>query len=379
MTVQVKKLTFQIGGEYVCDLARTRFWEEDRPFEECERLLLGCLIADGVTLEERKNIAIEILEGRKKLVGTNTFQLVEDGEEIRPLSLKFKQYEREDMVRRIQADMEARPLAYIDRFAAPRPLEDYEAIQRWQRGEAPEPGTVLTQADQVRMYLYAQTSIIGAARLEPEYYGGERPLDRGCYLLSHPGWVYDFIGEPVSDENEGQLYQKLYEFWTAKSKENCPAPQLTFIRARNERYLAAQRADGILPSAPPARLGVEEKDDLLRRAEPDDFLSEYGMVDRQGKWYSCTFGGHNTKAHTLVRARPELFGVQPSDYIPFGDRVLDRLFDAGWVILQNPYVSGWPAVEFKAGLRPTKAQVDTVFDYMAHFDRHALGGLDKIL
>lgn len=374
-----EKLSFQIDGEFICSTARSWFWESGQPYEKCERLLLGSLITDQLTLAERKSIVIEILEGRKKLVGINTFQLMEDGANIRPLSLKFQQYEREDMIRRIEADMEARPLAYVDRYAAPRALEDYEVIQHWQRGEEPEPGGVLTQADQVRMYLYAQTNIIGAARLEPGYYAGEMPLDRGMYLLDHPDWVYDYIGAPVSDENESALYQKLFEFWEAKSKEDLPSSQLTFIRARNERYLAAMRADGEPSSDPPAGLSLDERDELLQRAEPDEFLSAYGMIDRQGRWYSCSFGGHNAKAYTLARAKLEQFGFQPGERIPHRDKALDLLFDAGWVILQNPYISGEPSVVFKSGLRPTKAQVDTVFDYMIHFNRHKLAGIERIL
>ena len=372
-----KKLAFQIDGEYVCDLVRTWFWDEGRPYENCEQVLLGCLLTDRLTLEERKRIAIEILEGRKKLVGINEFQLVDDGRNIRPLTKRFEQYEREAVIQRIRADMEARPLAYVDRFAAPRPLEDYEEIRHWQRGEAPEPGAVLTLADLVRMYLYSQTNFIGAARLEPGYYDAERPLDRGLYLLGHPNWVYDFIKAPLSDENEEELYQMLYDFWEAK--KDLPESQAKLIRARNERYLASLRSGGAAPSAPPDRLSLDGQDDLLERAEPDDFLSDYGMIDRQGRWYSCTFGGHNTKAHTLARAKPEQFGCRPGERIPYRDRALDLLFNAGWVILQTPYISGRPAVEFKDGLRPTKAQVNTVFDYMAHFGRHNMAGIEKIL
>lgn len=46
------------------------------------------------------------------------------------------------------------------------------------------------------------------------------------------------------------------------------------------------------------------------------------------------------------------------------------LFNAGWILLQNPYISESLAVEFNSALRPTKAQVGTVFNYMIHFDRH---------
>ena len=39
-------LQFKIDGEFICRLARTWFWDENRPYEKCEELLLDCLNTD---------------------------------------------------------------------------------------------------------------------------------------------------------------------------------------------------------------------------------------------------------------------------------------------------------------------------------------------
>ena len=36
-------MKWNVSGEYITDLARTWFYEERRPYEEVERLLLECM------------------------------------------------------------------------------------------------------------------------------------------------------------------------------------------------------------------------------------------------------------------------------------------------------------------------------------------------
>lgn len=57
---------------------------------------------------------------------------------------------------------------------------------------------------------------------------------------------------------------------------------------------------------------TEEKpnsDQLNRTTSPDDFLSEYGLIDPSGNYYSCSFAGHHTKAHYILKARKESFMI----------------------------------------------------------------------
>ena len=75
---------------------------------------------------------------------------------------------------------------------------------------------------------------------------------------------------------------------------------------------------------------TEEKpnsDQLNRTTSPDDFLSEYGLIDPSGNYYSCSFAGHHTKAHYILKARERKF----YDF----DEALDKLYSDGWAIIRN--------------------------------------------
>lgn len=95
-------ISYSVDGEFVCDLARRWFWEEEREYEKCEQLLLSCLMTDQVTLEEKKRIVVEILEGRKKLVGVNTLSLVDDGECVRPLYEKIQELRKKELIEKVK-------------------------------------------------------------------------------------------------------------------------------------------------------------------------------------------------------------------------------------------------------------------------------------
>lgn len=77
---------WKVDGEFITQLAREWLWLERKPYEKVEELLLSCLVTDQITDAEKRDIAQQILEGRKKLVGINIFTLEKDGENIRPLS-----------------------------------------------------------------------------------------------------------------------------------------------------------------------------------------------------------------------------------------------------------------------------------------------------
>lgn len=124
----MKELSFKIQGEFVCHLARSWFWDENREYEKCEELLLSCLMTDEISEEEKKKIVVEILEGRKILVGVNELELVEDGEQIRPLTDKFKEYQKKEMIQKIEEDIQRRPLAYLDPYSCDKNINEYKPV-----------------------------------------------------------------------------------------------------------------------------------------------------------------------------------------------------------------------------------------------------------
>lgn len=80
------ELHFSIEGEFITNVARSWFWDEDKPYEKSEELLMSCMCGGSDT--EKRVTCQDIIEGRKKLVGINEFELVDDNENVRPISKK---------------------------------------------------------------------------------------------------------------------------------------------------------------------------------------------------------------------------------------------------------------------------------------------------
>lgn len=367
-----EKLGFSVDGEFVCKLVRKMFWEENRPYAACEEILLCCLVNDTLSLVQRQRIVVLILEGRKKLVGINNCTLKNDGEQIRPLSLKFKEYERKQAIDNIRADMESRPLAYLDRFAAPFQIDELPEI-KLHNSEKLDLYDPITEAVKLRLFLFSKIDYYGEAWPDNEFFDGDPPLDRGLYLLEMPELVYDLIGEPVNGLNEEKLFQKLLEYWEIELS-HYTGDQALQIKSRNERYKASLRKTE-------STLGMGQhpidEEDLLKRVSPDHFLSELGLIDLEGNWYSCTFAGHNTKAFYLIHSDPEKYCGHQED-LPNRYMALDTLYNMGWIVLRSP-VFGIPYIDYKSDRRTTRAQVNTVFDYMIYFNRQNIDGLNNIM
>lgn len=119
----MKTLNWSICGEFICDLARTWFWHENKAYEKSEELLLTVLETDEISLSEKKTIARDILEGKKKLIGTNVFELVEDNEKVRPIQEKVAELRTKLLEEEIEQDMELHPMNYIDPYATVKPIE----------------------------------------------------------------------------------------------------------------------------------------------------------------------------------------------------------------------------------------------------------------
>lgn len=209
----MKELSFKIQGEFVCHLARSWFWDENREYEKCEELLLSCLMTDEISEEEKKKIVVEILEGRKILVGINELELVEDGERIRPLADKFKEYQKKEMIRKIEEDIQRRPLAYLDPYSCDKNINEYKPVDNLvfddERDVQEAFGRHLTPYQEVRLWAYSSENLwYHASRLLPGFWDEKerKYLDNGLYLIERPKLVYELIGGPVTDQNEEKLF-----------------------------------------------------------------------------------------------------------------------------------------------------------------------------
>ena len=110
-------LQWKIDGEFICDIARQWFWEENRDYEKCEELLLSALGTDELTLEEKKEIARDIIEGKKKLVGVNECVLVDDNKNVRHIQDKIKKLNQKMLIDKIRSDMNVNAINYVDPYS----------------------------------------------------------------------------------------------------------------------------------------------------------------------------------------------------------------------------------------------------------------------
>lgn len=98
-----ERLNFSIDGEFLTNVARDWFWNMNKPYKKCEELLFSCM--EGGDKEEKRRVCQDIIEGRKKLVGINEFELVDDNTKVRPLGQKVEELQRKMLVSQIREDM----------------------------------------------------------------------------------------------------------------------------------------------------------------------------------------------------------------------------------------------------------------------------------
>lgn len=345
----MEKIGFKISGEFITDLARTQFWEEEKSFSECASLLESCLMSDEVTKEELQEIIVKIIEGRLKLVGINTFTLKEDNENVRPLSMKLKQYEEQQMITKIKESMIANPILYVDPFCAAKSYKVLVDSRRY------------NSVEEIMEYYY-DADIIGE--------------NAPTWVLAHPRLVYDLMKCPVTEYNRAEFLDKLYEWKDAKDPTKKHYYQLKAMKERTNSFKNKEEY-----TESDYRFKDDEKIMFLKK--PDNYLCEYGWINLYGEWYSCEFGSHAVKAETIVKGNEKLLkkykewynshkkvkdsmaiiGTFPQNKgwkIEYSDSFTEFLLESGWVKFHNPhYGPGFPERYSK---KLTKEQDQALFE-----------------
>ena len=375
----MEDMYWSVDGSFITDLARVWFWNENRPYERVEELLLNCMVTDAITLDEKKRYIQDIIEGRLKLTGVNELSLEEDNENIRPISLKVEEYRKKEILRDIKEDMELHPLYYIDLYAAEKTLclEDLEEeFSEYKR----QKGFIGADEDMIEEFLCTSyNSLTGRFTYdEPE----RTDLRKGLYLMN-PLLVYKLFEKPLSKIDEEKKYKKLYEYMKeSEQTKDVIKRQKLYEAYLNECLETKETKKAEFPDEQRRRL-KEFTESLGRKVDPDEFNSEYGLINKMGEYYSCGFAEHEVKAMQIIIGNPESFGISREDERivnqDLSENWLDILYNDGWIIIRNPYVNSAPYIDIAPGKRATKYQIDTVFNYMAHFKRSRMSGLDELM
>jgi hypothetical protein len=395
------RLFFSVNMEWVCDLARTQLWDENRPMEKVLELLYSIMEGGGLTDDQRYILAIEILEGRKKIVGINEGKVVKDGLNVRPLGLLLQKKQNKINAFELDRHMDVAPYWYVDSFMGGNSLYNHTKTPT-----ASSRSTVIFARQRVGLNLENP--------LPPH------PLDWGTYLLQDARFAYEVLGGPV--QSHAEAMEKMTIYWNVKLQEwkdqgltwetMNAYQQIVYDRnwlacgrkwnnndtvykhpfedelrekaERNVQLVAGKMKLSNDFDSVEEYTGFVDNQNLDTPGEgykfhgqPDGsgvFFSNYGWVSPEGVWYSCGFAGHQIKAEKIVEEREdtaaayEAYRLQQMGEKNFTDDMMKWRFEnglpslflsqEGWIMVRDENNVGMACVE--RGMPVNEDQRDTV-------------------
>lgn len=220
----------------------------------------------GGNEEEKRHVCQDIIEGRKKLVGVNEFELVDDNVHVRSLGQKVEELQHKMLVNQIREDMIAHPLNYVDRFAM---TDSYETLCTNAKHHY-----IDCSYDGIKCFLYGKTGYSDA-------------FNNGAWLFTHPDLVAEFNGEPLPEQESNPEFYKT-DFWTKLA---------SWIEA-NMKGTSVERRQRLYNS-------------YISDRPIQHQLTEYGLIAPDGTWYACEFGEHAALAGRIIMRNREAFGLSP--------------------------------------------------------------------
>lgn len=371
METMTQTLHMQVDGEFITELARTWFWDEHRPIQVSIDLLGSCI--QNATQDEIQTITTSILEGRKKFVGINDFELIDDNENIRPLSLYITNQEKKKGISDIKLDMMSSFAKYVD---------------VWSTIKSSHPGVLAqqnfpTSFQECKHWYTMERTDYNFDEFENIYIKDtalfETPTRGGLWLIDYPELVYDACKGDMTQIGKPDFWKQIYEY-----KKDDPA-----FKDRNERYLFSIRPKPtfeermeILERMYEKKLAKEEPKPMYLtdewfdyqyrtthestyNMEPDNIETWEGLIAPNGDFYSCQFGSHNIKAYYLLIKHPELINstreeIEYSDTIR-SDNALDIIVErCGWCATRSVMFDQYIMPPYPK--KPTKHQVNRILD-----------------
>ena len=345
-------LHWSISGEFITETARNWFWSENKPYEVCEELLVNCLVNPNVTLEDRKRLARDIIEGRKKITGVNELTVEDDGENIRPLQLKIKELTRKNKIYETERCIESNPIIYVDPYATSKSIRALtEGLTRYRN----DYNTKETLQD---YFCYHANGITEEPMYDMPLSGIDKPSRCGLWLWENPELIIDVCEKKDTRPGTPEFWEGIYEY----TKER---PE---FHERNMRYLAATRISPNDINAQPVEDRAVDKP-IGKPVKPSGLKSWIGLVDTIGNFYSCEFAEHETLAYKIIVGSPEKFPEKESD-VYLLTRALDILINKyHWCALRDVWGTG-KSIRFPDDNRITSAQKNTIWEAITKFDVH---------
>lgn len=413
------KIGFSLDMEYICHLGRQMLWEEGKDIEYCIELIEGLLQHPDIDDDTRRKTAIEILEGRKIIVGINVGELKEDGEHVRPIYELIKKKEEELNYIALVQHMENYPYLYIDNATGGYSIQT-DVGENWFSGKVP---CDIQEMNIQEIVMYRKFGTIKEDFTD--YYGEHKGvLEAGTYLLTNPKLAHRILGKPVKNYREAtekctEYYHKLLKQWKEEGINYWEMSE--YQKAVYERNILVdkkfpyrevkQKATELINSLViPEKIAEpivadksytydsEESEvaywrELLEKEKkenaenwykymgvPDEAgkpMSLYSWIDPNGVYYSAGFGCHSVKCCSIALENPiyrkELFeGRKESGsgdkYVPDYEIAEKILFKYGWAKLHDPTGSTGLHLQLGDGQMITLKQQETTKNIATHFE-----------
>lgn len=315
-------LSFKVSGEWITKYARELFWECHKSYQDVEELLLNCLVTDELNLEERKDIAQDIIEGKCKLVGINTFTVEDDGTCIRKLREALSQSEsnlveisnKVDELKHRTEELVSE-IEHKDHLA-----ETKEAEYRLSK--------IKDAMKNTNMLFPIEIELRNITKDDIEFYANYYNLMYRQVRWAMDSWI--------------QFY---------KDDEVCSPEYLRSIGALNDLFL--ENADSI-----------KSRDNDLKDKDCD--FKHYGWLAPDGSYVRADFGDHEQAALKIIDEHD-----WHQDYYSKDDRPCDIYLagdylvkERGYALLHNPY--GYGYTKLSSPDRLTKRQKEFLYSYFLY-------------
>lgn len=198
--------------------------------------------------------------------------------------------------------------------------------------------------DGIKCFLYGETGCSDA-------------FNNGAWLFTHPDLVAEFNGEPLPEQESNPEFYKT-DFWTKLA---------SWIEA-NMKGTSVERRQRLYNS-------------YISDRPIQHQLTEYGLIAPDGTWYACEFGEHAALAGRIIMRNRETFGLSDHEVLnmayDWSGKGLDFLYKRGWIAIRNPSM-GNTFLDMDETKTATKAQVNTIFDYISKFNRYDMN-ISKVM
>lgn len=319
----METLAFKLSGEWITNYVRELFWNCHRPYEDVEEILLNCLINDAVSLEDRRNIAQDIIEGKSKLVGVNEFSIVDDGSNIRRIRdvLVKSEKDLQDIADKVD-EIEERSQKLVDE------LTERDRLAREKEVEY-RLNKIKDAMKNSNMLFPMDIALLKITPSDIQLYA-----DRYGLLYNRVQWAND----------------SWIQFYTQQG-ELCSHEYLRSMGALNQK------------SEP-----EYQSEDSTENETADCDFEHWGWLAPDGKYTRARFGDHEKVALEILNEKDwyqdyyqkECMSATCDVYLANDYLVNEK----GYALLHNPY--GYGNTLLSAPKRLTKAQKEFLYDYFMH-------------